>query len=61
MVIVGVTVTPKARFRNAVVNSASPKSMPAVTATWPMRLNQPTNQLHLAGSRPDAGASLAAQ
>ena len=26
------------------MNSAAPKSMPAVTATWPRKLNQPVNQ-----------------
>ena len=31
------------RSRNALRNVAAPKSMPAVTATWPTRLNQPVN------------------
>ena len=33
------------RFRNTVKKVAKPKSMPAVMATWPSRLNQPVNQL----------------
>jgi hypothetical protein len=40
------------------MNSAAPKSMPAVTATWPRKLNHPVNQDHAAAFR---GASLAAQ
>ncbi len=40
------------------MKNAQPKSMPAVTATWPMKLNQPVNQ-DQAG--PFLGASLAAQ
>ena len=52
---------PTAMFRNALMKNARPKSMPAVTATWPTKLNQPTNQLQAAGLPPDSGASLAAQ
>jgi hypothetical protein len=26
------------------MKNAAPKSMPAVTATWPRKLNQPVNQ-----------------
>ena len=44
--------------RNALRKNAAPKSMPAVTATWPRKLNHPVNQLHAAGLR---GASLADQ
>ena len=36
------------RLRNTVKKVANPKSMPAVMATWPSRLNQPVNQLHAA-------------
>ena len=36
--------TPQVRFRNALMKNAQPKSMPAVTATWPRKLNQPVNQ-----------------
>jgi hypothetical protein len=36
------------RFKKSVKKMANPKSMPAVTATWPSRLNQPVNQLHAA-------------
>src|ERR1700730_8805370 len=32
------------RFRNALMKNAAPKSMPAVTATCPRKLNQPVNQ-----------------
>jgi hypothetical protein len=28
------------------MKNAQPKSMPAVTATWPRKLNQPVNQDH---------------
>src|ERR1022692_204953 len=35
---------PNWRFRNALMKKAAPKSIPAVTATWPMKLNQPVNQ-----------------
>ena len=40
------------------MKNAAPKSMPAVTATWPRKLNQPVNQ-DQAG--PFFGASFAAQ
>ncbi len=40
------------------MKNAAPKSMPAVTATWPRKLNQPVNQ-DQAG--PLRGASLADQ
>ena len=30
--------------RKAWMKSEAPKSMPAVTATWPRKLNQPVNQ-----------------
>ena len=40
--------------------NARPKSMPAVTATWPSRLNQPVNQLQRGPLPPDSGASFAA-
>ena len=50
--------TPQVRFRNALMKNAQPKSMPAVTATWPRKLNQPVNQ-DQAG--PFLGASLADQ
>jgi hypothetical protein len=36
------------RLRNAVVVSAAPKSIAAVTATCPRKLNQPTNQAQAA-------------
>src|SRR5690349_16147123 len=38
------TGSPVVRLRNAVVVMAAPKSMAAVTATSPRKLNQPTNQ-----------------
>ena len=41
------------------MKNAAPKSMPAVTATWPRKLNQPVNQDHT-GPLPGR-ASLAAQ
>ncbi len=40
------------------MNSAAPKSMPAVIATWPRKLNQPVNQDQ---TGPCRGESLAAQ
>ena len=46
------------RTPKALMNRAAPKSMPAVTATWPRKLNQPVNQ-DQAG--PFFGASLADQ
>jgi hypothetical protein len=46
------------RSRNAVMKNAQPKSMPAVTATWPRKLNQPVNQDQAAAF---FGASLADQ
>src|SRR5216110_2881337 len=39
-----VTLTPAVRLRNAIVVVAAPKSIAAVTATSPRKLNQPTNQ-----------------
>ena len=33
--------------RKAQTNAARPKSMPAVIATWPSRLNQPVNHAHV--------------
>ena len=36
--------TPHTRFSSALMKNAAPKSMPAVTATWPRKLNQPVNQ-----------------
>src|ERR1017187_7535059 len=50
--------TPHSRFSSALMKNAQPKSMPAVIATWPRKLNQPVNQ-DQAG--PFLGASLAAQ
>ncbi len=44
--------------RKALRKNAAPKSMPAVTATWPRKLNHPVNQDHAPGLR---GASLADQ
>src|SRR5436305_149500 len=41
-----VTVTPVVKLRNAIVVVAAPKSIAAVTATSPRKLNQPTNQAH---------------
>ena len=40
------------------MKNAAPKSMPAVTATWPRKLNQPVNQDH---AGPFFGASFADQ
>ncbi len=40
------------------MKNAAPKSMPAVTATWPRKLNQPVNQDQ---TGPCRGESLAAQ
>ena len=45
--------------RNAEMEKAQPKLMPAVTATWPSRLNQPVNQDQMGPLLP--GASLADQ
>ena len=42
----------------ALRKNAAPKSMPAVTATWPRKLNHPVNQHHAAAL---CGASLADQ
>ena len=44
---------------NAEMEKAQPKLMPAVTATWPSRLNQPVNQDQIGPLLP--GASLADQ
>ncbi len=41
-----VVVTLNATFRNPLKIAASPKSMPAVIATWPSMLNQPVNHDH---------------
>ncbi len=46
------------RSSSAFRKNAAPKSIPAVTATWPRKLNQPVNQDHAAGLR---GASFADQ
>jgi hypothetical protein len=54
----GVALKPHCRSRNALRNSAAPKSMPAVTAIWPIRLNQPVNHDH---AGPLLVASFAAQ
>ncbi len=54
----GVAVKPRWRSRSAFRNEAAPKSMPAVTATWPRKLNQPVNHAHAAACD---GASFAAQ
>ncbi len=35
---------PHSRLPKALMKNAAPKSMPAVTATWPRKLNQPVNQ-----------------
>ena len=43
-----VTSTSNAMLRNAQKNAAKPKSMPAVTATWPRKLNHPVNHAHAA-------------
>ena len=43
----------------AEMEKAQPKLMPAVTATWPSRLNQPVNQDQMGPLSP--GASLADQ
>src|SRR5436305_8125497 len=45
-VFAAVTVSPVVRLRNAIVVVAAPKSIAAVTATSPRKLNQPTNQAH---------------
>src|SRR5271165_6651639 len=50
--------TPHSRLRNALMKNAQPKSMPAVIATWPRKLNQPVNQDH---AGPFERASLADQ
>ena len=52
------TSTSNAKCRNAQKNAAKPKSIPAVTATWPRKLNQPQNQAH---AGPFFGAIFAAQ
>ena len=49
---------PHCRSSSALRKNAAPKSMPAVTATWPRKLNQPVNHDHAAGLR---GASFADQ
>ena len=50
--------TSNAMLRNAQKNAAKPKSIPAVTATWPRKLNQPVNQDQAA---PFFGATFADQ
>ena len=50
--------TPHCRFSSALMKNAQPKSMPAVIATWPRKLNQPVNQ---AQAGPFVRASLADQ
>lgn len=47
----GVTSKSNCRFRYAPRNEAAPKSMPAVTATWPRTLNQPVNHAQAAAVR----------
>ena len=42
----GVASTPQTRFMKAIQVVAQPKSMAAVTATSPRKLNQPVNQAH---------------
>ncbi len=54
----GVAEKPNCISSRALVKKAAPKSTPAVTATCPMKLNQPVNQLH---AGPLVGASRAAQ
>lgn len=54
--VAGVVVNPNCRSRYALRKLAAPKSMPAVTATWPSTLNQPANHAQAAALR--AGASL---
>jgi hypothetical protein len=49
---------PVQMLRNAEMEKAQPKLMPAVTATWPRRLNQPVNHDQIGALLP--GASLAA-
>ncbi len=55
-VLVGVGSTPQTRLMKAIHVVAQPKSMAAVTATSPRKLNQPVNQAHsrrfLLASRP---------
>ena len=53
--------SPERIEKNAEMEKAQPKPMPAVTAIWPRRLNHPVNQLQRAPLPPDSGASLAAQ
>ena len=45
--------------RNADTENAAPKLMPAVTATWPKRLNHPVNHDQMGPLFP--GANFAAQ
>ncbi len=44
--VCGVTSTPHTRLANAIQVVAQPKSMAAVTAISPRKLNQPTYQAH---------------
>src|SRR5436305_2881699 len=50
-VFAAVTVSPVVRLRNAIVVVAAPKSIAAVTAISPRKLNQPTNHAHAGLSR----------
>ena len=43
--------TSNATFRNPLKMAASPKSMPAVIATWPSMLNHPVNHDHAGALR----------
>ena len=54
----GVALKSNCRSSRALRKNAAPKSMPAVTATWPRKLNQPVNHDH---AGPLRGANLADQ
>jgi hypothetical protein len=58
MVLTGVAGSPNCSSSSAFRKDAAPKSIPAVTATWPRKLNQPVNHDH---AGPFDGASFAAQ
>ena len=45
-VLTAVASTPQTRFMNAIQVVAQPKSIAAVTATSPRKLNHPVNQAH---------------
>ena len=45
-VVAGVASKPQTRLAKAMQVDAQPKSMAAVTATSPRKLNQPVNQAH---------------